>query len=161
MANDWVNAPAGWPLSLLTFTLRTTPPVNGHFCLTRDQTGQHFSIEIKWHKERRANREHNWRHPVLWKVCVINFFKLGHWEGTRRARRGQEVILVSWRGILLQLYTCRLILPFTAVTFLHSGWVGGLRASTEGTGIFVTNTLVVACSLNATPLTDWLHLCLK
>lgn len=38
--------------------------------------------------------EHNWRH---WpRASAINFFKLGHREGTRRARGGQEVIVVNW-----------------------------------------------------------------
>lgn len=61
-------------------------------------------MEIKYQEEMKS--EHNWRHRPC--ASAINFFKLGHREGTRRARGGQEVIVVNWWRIafLLQLQTC-------------------------------------------------------
>lgn len=105
----------------LTFTLLAKAPVNGHFCLSRDQTGQHFSTEIKWHKERRGNQEHNWRRPAL--CCVISFFKLGHWEGGSLGPRGQEVIVMNTRRIalLLQVSTWPLLVDTRQVPFFLSG----------------------------------------
>lgn len=85
-----------WPLFQLTFTLLTKPPVNGHFCLSRDQTGQHFSMEIKWHRERRGNQEHNWRCPVL--CCVSSASSNWAIERAARGARGVDKWLCWIRG---------------------------------------------------------------
>lgn len=81
-----------WPLSRLTFTLLSKALVNGHFCLSRDQTGQHFSMEIKWHKERRGNQEHNWRCPAL--CCVSS--ASSNWAIERAARWARRVKKWLW-----------------------------------------------------------------
>lgn len=77
-------------------------------------------MEIKYQEEMKS--EHNWRHRP--RASAINFFKLGHREGTRRARGGQEVIVVNWWRIafLLQLQAC---------SQLSAGGSGGRDATVE------------------------------